>query len=183
MSRQPKIIQLSLRTAILSALALVLLGTAAGVLADKIKIRPSDYRDKDPEAAAASLLTAARGTLEKDETWERIAVGQILYLSGQEAEAEALWDSIRKPEPGDWIRIGRVLYRAGEWEKAREYFDRVVEAKPKDEDWLAEVGMYYNLQGDRATAESLFDRSFEEDPDNLYNMLKAAGSYLGVEER
>ncbi|MDA8016563.1 MAG: tetratricopeptide repeat protein [Thermoanaerobaculia bacterium] len=182
-SKQPRTIQISLRTAALSALALILLGATAGVLADKVKVSPGDYRDKEPKASATSLLTSARATLEKDESWERIAIGQILYLSGQEAEAEALWDSIRKPEPGDWIRIGRVLYRAGEWDRAKEYFDRVVKAKPKDEDWLAEIGMYYNLQGDRDTAESLFDRSFREDPDNLYNILKAAGSYLGVEER
>ena len=54
MATQPKTIQISLRTAILAAVALVLIGTAAGVLAEKVKVRPSDYRDKDPEAAAAS---------------------------------------------------------------------------------------------------------------------------------
>ena len=184
MSRQPKTIQLTTRTATLAALTLLLVGVAAGVLADKAKIDPSFYRDKEPEAAAASLLTAARTMYDdEDGSWEMIALGQILYLSGREADAEALWDSIPKPKPGDWIRIGRVYYRAGEWDKAKEYFDRVVDAKPKDEDWLAEIGMYYNLQGDRETAESLFDRSFREDPKNLYNTLKAAGSYLGVEER
>lgn len=182
-SSRPKNIQLTPRSAVLAALTLLLLGAAAGVLADKVKVDSSLYRDKAPEAASASLLSAARSLVDEEGSWEKIAVGQILYLSGDQAEAEALWDSIRKPEPGDWIRIGRIYYRAGEWDKARGMFDRVLNAKPKDEDWLAEIGMYYNLQGDRTTAEALFDRSFREDPKNLYNILKAAGSYVGIQER
>ena len=56
--------------------------------------------------------------------------------------------------------------------------DFVSEA-PKDEKGLADVGAYYLLNGDRATAESLFDRSFER-KDELWATVSAAGAYLGV---
>ena len=51
-----------------------------------------------------------------------------------------------------------------------------------DADWLAEVGSYYNLQGDRETAEELFERSFAAGK-SLNNVLSAAGSYVGVPPR
>ncbi len=53
---------------------------------------------------------------------------------------------------------------------------------PKDEDWLAEIGAYYNLQGDREKAEELFGRSFERGS-SLKNTLAIAGSYIDVEPR
>jgi tetratricopeptide (TPR) repeat protein len=77
----------------------------------------------------------------------------------------------------------RDLWRgrnAGEWDKARPLFDKVVGMAPKDADWLAEIGSYYNLKGDRAHAEELFARSLAEDPENVYNTTKMAGSYIGV---
>jgi tetratricopeptide (TPR) repeat protein len=88
-----------------------------------------------------------------------------------------------KAEAGDWIRAGRLYYQAGEWDKAKSAFDKVVAMKPKDEDWLAEIGAYYNLQGDREKAEELFQRSFSLDPQSLNNLLTAAGSYVGVTPR
>lgn len=135
-----------------------------------------------PEAAAQMLLDTALEQAGKG-TWERIAVGQIHYLNGDKERAEEIFASIKKKEDADWMRIGRVYYRAGDWEKAKEAFDTVMRMAPKDEDWIAEIGAYYNLQGDREKAEELFDRSFGMDPDNLYNTLKAAGSYIGIEER
>ncbi len=53
---------------------------------------------------------------------------------------------------------------------------------PKDEDWLAEIGAYYDLQGDREKAEELFGRSFERGS-SLKNTLAIAGSYIDVEPR
>lgn len=165
--------------------AVFALGTLFGMSVDAGKnhhVDTSMYRNQEPAAAADNLLGMALKQAEKG-TWERIAVGQIHYLSGDKDKAEEIFASIKKKDSGDWMRIGRIYYRAGEWEKAQEIFERVLDESPKDEDWLAEIGAYYNLKGDRATAESLFDRSFRLDPDNLYNTLSAAGSYVGVEER
>jgi tetratricopeptide (TPR) repeat protein len=86
----------------------------------------------------------------------------------------------RKADPGDWVRIGRVYYEAGEWDKARAAFDKVLQMKPDDEDWLAEIGAYYVIKGDRARGEELFTRSFKREPNSLWNALRAAAAYLKV---
>ena len=83
-------------------------------------------------------------------------------------------------EGGDWIRVGRVYYEAGEWDKARTAFDKVLQLKPDDEDWLAEIGAYYVLKGDRAHGEELFNRSFAREPNSLWNALRAAAAYAKV---
>ncbi|MEM9554564.1 MAG: tetratricopeptide repeat protein [Acidobacteriota bacterium] len=165
-------------------LALVFaLGLCAGLAVAKgPKIDASFFRGQAPEAAAESLLRAALSEA-GDGTWERIAVAEVYHRSGDVERAEEILDGITKRDKSDWMRIGRLYYRGGDWEKARAAFDEVLDRAPKDEDWLAEIGMYYNLQGDRETAETLFERSFAEDPRHLYNTLKAAGSYLGVDDR
>jgi hypothetical protein len=48
----------------------------------------------------------------------------------------------------------------------------------KDEKGLADIGTYYLLNGDRATAESLYDRSFQTL--EFWATVSAAGGYLGV---
>ena len=163
--------------------AVFLLGLTLGVQAGKNDRVTSDlFLGKDARSASDALLEKALVQAD-DGSWERIAVAQMYYLSGRRERGEALIEGIRKKDASDWVRIGRVYQRSGEWEKAEEAFARVIEMAPKDEDWLAEIGMYYNLQGERAEAEKLFVRAFELDPDNLYNTLKAAGSYIGIEER
>ncbi len=167
-----------------SIVALILaLGVVTAVDAAKDdKVDPALYQGLEPDQAAEQLLEKALVQAGKG-TWERIAVAQIYYLSGNKERAEAIFDGIKKKEAGDWMRIARIYYRAGDWDKAKQTFDRVMDMAPKDEDWLAEIGAYYNLKGDRDKAEELFNRSFGLDPDNLYNTLSAAGSFLGVEER
>jgi tetratricopeptide (TPR) repeat protein len=131
------------------------------------------------------LLERARAQAGKG-TWERIAVGRVLYLTGKKAEGQQLFDEVMtepKAAPDDWIRIGRVYYEAGEWDKARPLFDKVIVAAPKDEDWYAEIGAYYLVKGDRTTAEKLFARSFELDPSNVHNSVRAAAAYLGLAPR
>ena len=165
------------------ALLILTLGVVTAVEAGKDdKVDPAHYLGLEPAQAAEQLLEKALVQAGKG-SWERIAVGQIYYLSGNKERAEAIFDGIKKKEAGDWMRIGRIYYRADDWDKAKRTFDRVMEMAPKDEDWFAEIGAYYNLKGDRAKAEELFNHSFKLDPDNLYNTLSAAGSYLGVEER
>lgn len=169
------------RSLVLAAL-LFSLGIVLSAAADKNdKIEASHFRNHAPERAAANLLDMALKQAD-DGSWERIAVARMYFLSGDTARGQEIFDGITKRDASDWIRIGRVYWQADDWERAQEAFGHVLEMKPKDEDWLAEIGAYYNLKGDRAKAEELFERSFREDPDNLYNTLTAAGSYLGIEE-
>lgn len=158
------------------------LGTASGVYAaKKVTVSPGLYAGKPPQEAAANLLVAAKALAEKG-SWENIAVGRVYYLSGKKAEGQAIFDAAAgsKGDPGDLIRIGRVYYEAGEWDKARAAFDKVLQLKPDDEDWLAEIGAYYVLQGDRAHGEELFTRSFKREPNSIWNALRAAAAYLKV---
>jgi len=167
-------------TVLVVAVAFVL-GTVMGAWARKAPFDTASYTGKPPGEAAAGLLAIGRKLAGKG-SWENIAVGRVYYLSGQKAEGQAIFDAIlqKKAEGGDWFRVGKVYYEAGEWDKAKAAFDKVLELAPKDEDWLAEIGAYYNLKGDRAKAEELFGRSFGSDPENLYNTVKAAGSYVKV---
>jgi tetratricopeptide (TPR) repeat protein len=158
------------------------LGVASGAYASrKATLSPGLYAGKPPAEAAAALLGAAKQLSEKG-SWENIAVGRVYYLSGDKAKGQAIFDSITggKAEAGDWVRIGRVYWEAGEWDKARPAFDKVLQEKPDDEDWLAEIGAYYLLKGDRAHGEELFARSFQAEPNSLWNAVRAAGAYLKV---
>lgn len=163
-----------------------LLTTAiAAYAAKKNAVMPDVYKGQDPKKAEESLLTLARAQAAGG-TWERIAVGRVLYLTGKKAEGQAIFDEVlagKKVEASDWIRVARTYEEAKEWDKAKPLFDKVIAMAPKDEDWHAEIGAYYLLHGDRAKAEELFARSFELDPENLYNTLRAAGAYAGLAPR
>lgn len=166
--------------------AVLLVGVAAGAFAaKKITVGSEVFRGKAPEEASVGLLTAARALAENG-SYENIAVGRILYLTGARDEGQAIFDrylSSAKVEAGDLIRVARVYREAGDWERARPLFDRVLVMAPKDEDWTAEIGAYHLLAGDRERAEDLFARSFAEDPSNLYNTLLVAGAYRGLDPR
>jgi tetratricopeptide (TPR) repeat protein len=160
-------------------------GVAAGSFAaKKAVVTPALYSGRAPAEAADQLLGAAR-TLAENGSYENIAVARMLYLGGHKAEGQALLDRVLagKTKPGDTIRVARVYREAGEWDKARPLFDQVVQAAPDDEDWLAEIGAWYLLAGDRARAEELFGRSLAQDPNNLSNTLRMAGAFLGLEPR
>ena len=166
------------RTAALAATALFCAGIGVGYAASKNA--PALYHGKSNEEAALALVEQAKIQTDGG-SWERIAVGRVLYLGGHKAEGQAIFDAILadKPEDSDEFRIARVYAEAHEWTKAKPLFDRFVSESPKDEKGLADVGAYYLLNGDRATAESLFDRSFER-KDELWATVSAAGAYLGV---
>lgn len=129
---------------------------------------------------AAKLLELAEVQAGKG-SWERLAVARAYAIAGELDEAQRIIDGVLagKHEAADWIRIGRVWIAAGDWQKAKPWFDRVLDTAPDDEDWLAEVGSYYLLNGDAETASRLLARSFDEDPTNLYNTLRAALANLG----
>ncbi|MEO8277953.1 MAG: tetratricopeptide repeat protein [Thermoanaerobaculia bacterium] len=165
-----------------AVVAVFLTGAAAGAFAaKKVTVDTSLFTGKSPKEAAAALITSAE-TLAGTGSFENIAVGHVLYLAGQKSEAKTIFERVLagKHGAGDLIRIARVYAEAGEWAAAKPYFDQVVEQAPKDEDWLAEIGVAYYKAGDRAHAEELFARSLAEDPSSLSNYLRMASAYLGV---
>ena len=166
-------LRLSVAAVLLSVFA------AATVHAAKRVDAPAFQAMTQPEAGRAllqkALAEAGKGS------WERIAVGRVYYLGGMKAEGQAIFDSIlsQEPDPSDPFRVARVYREAGEWPRAKELFDKSLLLNPKDENGLAEVGAYYLANGDRATAEVLFDRSFKLHSE-IWATVSAAGAYLGV---
>lgn len=151
----------------------------AGVAQAGQRVEPSAYHGKDKQQAAQALLQEALAQAGKG-TWERIAVGRVYYLSGSQAQGQAIFDQVlsRGAEASDLMRVGRVYREAGEWPRAKLLFDKAIAMAPKEQTWQAEVGAYYLLNGDRDGAEALFDRSFRKD--EVWATVAAAGAYLGV---
>ena len=161
------------------------LGIAVGALArGGAKGDPSVFKGKSKSEAAKSLLMLAEAQAGKG-SWENIAVGRTYYLGGMKKEGQAIFDSVtsKKAEGSDWMRIGRIYYDAGEWDKAKTAFDKALALEKNDAAWLAEVGGYYNLKGDRAKAEEMFEHSLKVEGGEVWNTVNMAGSYLGVEPR
>ncbi|MGH8062967.1 MAG: tetratricopeptide repeat protein [Pseudoxanthomonas sp.] len=160
------------------AAGLFVLAIPAGFAAQKVA--PSQYHDKDKQAAARDLLEVAKVQAGKG-SWERIAVGRVYYLGGFKPEGQAIFDQVLAddPEGTDLFRIARIYRQAGEWERAKALFELALRENPKDSQGMAELGSYYLLAGDRAAAEELFDRSFKREAE-LWSTIAAAGSYLGV---
>ena len=166
-------------TVVAAAAALFVAGAGAGIAASKINNHAA-YHDRAPRDAAAALLEA--GLLQAGKgSWERIAVGRVYYLSGDKAKGQAIFDGVlnNDPEDSDEMRIAKVYEEAGEWDKAKPLFDSSLRRNGKDETDLATVGAYYLLNGDRAYAEQLFDRSFAEKAE-VWATVAAAGAYVGV---
>jgi len=144
------------------------------------RIEADAYQGRTEQDAAKVLLEHALAQAGKG-SWERIAVGRVFYLGGHKPEGRAIFDAILggKHEDSDIYRIARVYAEAGEWNLAKPMFDSYVESNPKDEKALAEVGAHYLLNGDRAGAERLFERSFAIAPE-IWATVAAAGAYLKV---
>ena len=165
---------------IAAALAASLFVAGVGVGYAAQKVGPSLFHGKAKEDAARALLDVAR-VQAGDGSWERIAIGRVLYLGGHKAEGQAVFDAMLAGdhEDSDEFRIARVYREAGEWSKAKPLFDKFAASNPKDEKGLAEIGAYYLINGDRDTAERLFDRSFAISAE-IWATVGAAGAYLGV---
>jgi len=157
-------------------------GIAVGALARGRKADASLFSGKSKADAGRALLDEAKAEAGKG-SWENIAVARVYYLAGKKPEAQAIFDSITNKKDSDWMRIGRIYMEAHEWPKAKEAFDKALTLSPKDAAWLAEIGGYYNLQGDRAKAEEMFTRSLAAESGELWYTVNMAGSYMGVEPR
>lgn len=169
------------RDIIAASVALVFVAGVAVGHAAKVAPSPSLYQGKDAREAGKALAQVALVQAGKG-SWERIGAGRVLYLGGFKAEGQKIFDDLLagKHDDGDLYRIARVYQEAGEWDKARALFDPFLAKNDDAAKNLAEVGAYYYLQGDRATAERLFDRSFAADGNEVWATLDAAGAYLGV---
>ncbi len=169
------------KTQALVVVSIFALGAAVGYAAKKTDV-PSLYVGSQPKDASAALLALAQEAAE-DGTWENLGVARVVYLSGDKAAGQAMIDKYTGPkaEGGEWIRAGRIYWEAGEWDKAKRAFDKVLQLEPKDADWLAEIGSYYMLKGDRPKAEALFTRSFAQEPNAVWNLLRAASAYAGIQ--
>jgi Flp pilus assembly protein TadD len=157
------------------------LGVVVGIASSTMKSDVSMFQGKNPKEAAAALLLAAESQAGSG-SWERIAVARAYYLSGDKAAAEAILGKVTsgKVKGNDWIRIGRLYAEAKDWSKANEAFENALRAEPKDAEYAAEVGGWYNLQGQRDKAEELFTTSFKLKADEVWNTVNIAGSYVGV---
>ena len=158
-------------------------GIGAGEAKDKVvRTDASMYQGQAPHIAAKALLDAALSQTEGG-SWERIGVARVLYLGGRKADAQAIFDQVLagKPDPGDVYRVARVYAEAHDWAKARPLFDRFLAMGDFDEKELSEIGAYYLLNGDRATAEGYFQRALQRDPASTWSTMRMAGAYLGVE--
>ena len=166
------------------AVAAALLLVAAGAQAKGVVVKSDTgmYSGKAPDAAARALLDAAMSQTEGG-SWERIGVARVLYLGGRKADAQAIFDQVLagKHDAGDLYRIARVYAEAHDWAKAKPMFDQFLALGDYDEKELSEIGAYYLLNGDRATAEDYFRKSIERDPKSTWASMRMAGAYLGVE--
>jgi tetratricopeptide (TPR) repeat protein len=160
------------------AVALFIGGIGVGYAAKPLD--PHAYRAQAKDDAARALLRQAM-IQAGDGSWERIAVGRVYYLGGMKGEGQAIFDQVlaNQDEASDLLRVARVYLEAGEWPRAKPLFDKAIALEPKQEKWLAEVGAYYLINGDRATAETMFERSFRIESE-LWATVSAAGAYLGV---
>ena len=156
-------------------------GVVVGIAGSAAKANPSLFAGKPPKDAALALLGVAQSQAEKG-SWENLAVGRAYYLMGDRAGGQAIFDRVMagKVKESDWMRLGRIYVEAKEWDKAQAAFDKALSLDPKDAEKLAEIGADYNLHGNRAKAEELFTRSFQLKPDQVWNTLNVAGSYVGV---
>lgn len=163
-------------------LIIFITGVAVGALARGHKLDSSIFSGKSKADAGRALLDEAKSEAGKG-SWENIAVGRVYYLGGKKPEGQAIFDGVANKKASDWMRIGRIYMEAHEWPKAKETFDKALTLEPKDAAWLAEIGGYYNVQGDRAKAEELFTRSLAAESGELWYTINMAGSYMGVEPR
>jgi Tfp pilus assembly protein PilF len=76
--------------------------------------------------------------------------------------------------------VARQYVEHREFARAKPLFERFLAMNDFDEKEAAEIGAYYLLNGDRATAEAWFDRSVKKDPQNVWATMRMAGAYLGV---
>jgi len=164
-----------------AVVASFVLGAAvARVLAGGSSLTAASFEGKDAKEAAEAMLAVAEAQAGGG-TWQLIGVGRVYYLSGDKTKGQALFDRATSVKPGasEWRRIGKVYAEAREFDKAEAALQKAVAAKSEDTS-LAELGAMLNLNGKRERAEETFKKSIAKDPNDVWNSITMAGSYVGV---
>ena len=172
------------RNALYIVLAFALGASTVLVAKTKIVFDPNAYyAGKDPKAAAAAMLAQAE-KLAGDDTWQKIGVGRVAYLSGDKDKGEALFNSVlggAKVGKGDLYRIATAYAIGKNWEKAKPLFERAIAMDLGDDTGIMKAACWFNLNGDRARAEELFGVALGKNPEEVWHYTLAAGSYVGVQ--
>jgi tetratricopeptide (TPR) repeat protein len=150
----------------------------------KVIFDPKAYYAGTERKAAAAALLAEGEKLAKDDSWERIGVGRVAYLSGDKPRGEAIFQSILgspKVAKSDLYRIASTYANSQEWSKAKPLFERAIAMDKDDDTLMLKTGCLFNVNGDRVRAEELFDAAFAHSPDAAWHYILAAGSYEGIE--
>jgi tetratricopeptide (TPR) repeat protein len=159
---------------------------ASTVLVAKTKVifdPKAYYAGAEPKKASAALLAQAE-TLAGEDSWERIGIGRVAYVSGDKSRGEAIFESVLggpKLAKSDLYRIATAYATAKEWEKAKPLFERAMAMDASDDTGMLKIGCWYNVNGDRARAEELFDSAFAKSPEAVWHYILAGASYAGVE--
>jgi tetratricopeptide (TPR) repeat protein len=150
----------------------------------KVIFDPKAYYAGAERKAAAAALLAQGEKLAKDDSWERIGVGRVAYMSGDKPRGEAIFKSILdspKVAKSDLYRIAVTYATNQEWSKAKPLFEKAVAMDKDDDTQMLKVGCWFNVNGDRARAEEMFDAAFAHSPEETWHYILAAGSYEGIE--
>jgi tetratricopeptide (TPR) repeat protein len=171
------------RTNALYAIAAFALG-ATTVLVAKTKVTfdpKAYYAGAEPKAASAALLKEAE-VLAKDDTWERIGIGRVLYQSGETKGGDARFEGVLGGKVGksDLYRIATAYANAKAWDKAKPLFERAIAMDPADDTGIMKAACWFNLNGERERAEELFGQALGKSPDDVWHYIMSAGSYVGV---
>ncbi len=162
--------------------AVLVTGITVGTLAtDSKKVIQAQWKGKPPREAASYLLDVATAQAGKG-SWERIAVARIHYLSGDRSKGQPILEEYlgAKGEVSDLIRIARIYVEAKEWDKARAVYERVIQRDPRDAPKLSEFGALLYVNGERERGEEMFQRAFDESPDDVFVTAAAGGALLGL---
>ncbi len=173
------------RSNIVYAMSAFILGAATVLVAKtKVTFDPNAYfAGADPRAASAALLAEGE-KLAGDDSWQRIGVGRVRYLSGDKTKGEALFDGVlgdKKLGKNDLYRIATSYAVAKDWSKAKPLFERAIAMDMDDDSGIMKAACWFNLNGDRARAEELFKVALGKNPDHAWHYILAGGSYVGVE--
>jgi tetratricopeptide (TPR) repeat protein len=166
-----------------AVIAFALGATTVLVAKPKVVFDPKAYYlGKDPKAASAALLAEGE-RLAGDDTWQRIGVGRVAYLTGDKKKGEALFHSVLEGKHGksDLYRIATAYAIAKDWDKAKPLFEQAITMDPGDDTGIMKAGCWFNLNGDRKRAEELFGQALGKNPDDEWHYILSSGSYAGVE--
>jgi len=173
---------ISKTNAVYALVAFALGATTVLVAKTKVTFDPKAYyAGAEPKAASAALLKEAE-VLAKDDTWERIGIGRVYCQSGDCARGETRFQSVLggNAQKSDIYRIATAYAAAKEWSKAKPLFERAIAMDPGDDTGILKAACWFNVNGERARAEELFDGAFAKSPDDVWHYINSAGSYLGV---